>query len=282
MSRPAYSLSMLLACVLVLAGGVARAEGLRITTSFAAMKYDSRVPDAQNSPDGTVPDSAAAQEPINLYFTTISARVARGRAGLAFSVPIVGVSGGGTLVSSAGDTPGVDTSAPPASSAKGEVAFGVGDMSVGLDYNLIQNRQKMFIVTLGGNMRFSTASSNKGIGTGEEVVSVSLSSVYGITRQLLAFAEARQAWAGLGVLRTVSTRMRSADLGAVYWITDGFGVTASASAADYAGRIPASFELNAGVMIEALPGLMMNVGGVGGVAGSAPQLGGNIGFGFDL
>ena len=48
------------------------------------------------------------------------------------------------------------------------------------------------------------------------------------------------------------------------------------------GPDPASLEFNAGLMIEALPGMMLNLGGGVGVAGSAPQMGGNIGFGFDL
>jgi hypothetical protein len=164
-------------------------------------------------------------------------------------------------------------------------------MSIGLDYNVIQNRQKMIILTLGGNMRFPTADSGKGLGGGENIGAFGLSGVYGITRQLIAFAELRQTW--VGILTPVATRTRLGEFGAVYWLTEKLGLNASLTAIDYGsgearpgnlGSVGgAALELNAGVSFELLPGMMVNAGGLKGLAGANSATGGgNLGFGFEL
>lgn len=231
----------------------ARAEGLRISTGFGAYRYvDS---------DGN---------PVNLFSSSVGARVSRGRAGLSFSVPMMGISGGTVTLSD-------ENMAVKGGTDEG-LRFGLGDMSVGLDYNLVQNREQMFFITLGGNLRFPTAA--PALGAGEHLMGLSLSSFYGITRQLFAFAELRQAW--VGVLVPTRGRTRSGELGAIYWLTQSLGVTASAVAASYGGRAPASLEFNLGLNVEILPGMMVNLGGLGGLFGGAPQAGGQFGFGFEL
>lgn len=235
----------------------ARADGLRISTGLQALRYA--------TPEG---------DDVNVYLSSVSARVARGRAGLSFSVPVVGISGGKVALA--------DEHVAVAAGEKA-LRWGLGDMAVGLDYNLIQNRQTqhIYIVTLGGTMRFPTAPTSLGIGTGEHLFGLGLSGLYGVTRQLIAFTELRQSW--VGVLTPTSTRARWGELGAVYWMTDKLGFTASLLAADYGKRAGASLELNAGVLFELLPGFMMNAGGLGGLAGSgAPRAGGSLGLGFEL
>lgn len=238
--------------LLVLLPLTSQAEGLRVGTSLAALRYA----DEQG-------------RPVNVYFASLGTRVSRGRAGLAFNVPVMGITGGRVALS---DENLVVTS------GEAGTRFGLSDMSVGLDYNLVQNRERMFIVTLGGNLRFPTAA--PGLGMGEHLFGLSLSAVYGLTRQLLAYAEARHSW--VGVLTPVSARTKSGELGAIWWFTDKLGVSASMTAADYGGRAPASLEFNLGLTLALLPGMSMNLGGIGGLFGGAPQAGGTFGFGFEL
>lgn len=206
---------------------------------------------------------------MNVYFASIGARVSRGRAGLSFNVPLMGITGGRVDLS--------DENIVVSGGEEG-TRFGLSDMSVGLDYNLVQNREQMFVLTLGGNMRFPTAAPS--LGVGEHLFGLSLSAVKGITRQLLTFAEARHSW--VGVLTPVHARAMSAELGAIWWFTESLGVTASAVAADYGDRAPASVEMNLGLSIAATPDISMKVGGVGGLFGGAPQAGASFGFGFEL
>ncbi len=255
-------LAFLLAAALVAVD--ARADGLRIGTSINALQYDG----------------------ATLYVTNVSARVARGRASLTFGVPLLAFSGGGRVVGNGDQLAVVDDGSPP----PGAMTFGLGDMSMALDYNLIQNREKMFVVALGGNMRFPTTDPQRGLSAGEIVGGLGLSSYYGLTRQLFLFADARQSWA-FGNVAT-SSRLGLLEGGAVYWLTEGLGFTASVVWASYGSmgdgkggtmeRAPSSVEFNAGLLMEALPGMMMNLGGIGGLAGSAPRAGGNLGFGFEL
>jgi len=239
-------------CVCV--GATASAEGLRVGTSLSAMRF------ANN---GQVAD---------LYYLNNFARVSRGQASLAVGAPVA-FTNGTFAVSS--DNP-VVVGSGQASAAR----FGLGDMMVALDYNLVQDRQNMFIVTLGGTMRFPTAAA--GLGNGEHLYGFSLSTVYGITRQLMAFAEFRQMWRG--ILAPAESQIRMGELGAIYWFTDKFGLTASVSATDYGPklRLPFSVETNLGVAFEAFPGVMMNAGGLAGLSGVAPQMGGMFGFGFEI
>lgn len=235
----------------------ARADGLRVGVGVQALRY--------NTPEG---------DGVNLYMSSVSARVARGRAGLSFAVPILGISGGRVALSD---------ERMAVTSGEKDLRWGTGDMSVGLDYNVIQNRQTqhIYVVTLGGNIRFPTSSTALQLGTGEHLMGLGLSGLYGVTRQLILFAEARQSW--VGVLTPVSTRARWAEAGAVYWFSDKLGVTGSLLAADYGRRAGASLELNGGLLYELFPGMMMNAGGVAGLAGSgAPRGGGSFGFGFEL
>lgn len=243
------------AVVLVLGfAGRARADGLRVGTSLSAMRF---------SNNGTTAD---------LYYLNNYARVSRGQATLAVGAPLA-FTNGTFAVSS--DNPVVVGSAQSSPSR-----FGLGDMMVSLDYNLVQDRQNMFIVTLGGVMRFPTAAA--GLGNGEHLYGFSLSAVYGITRQLMAFADARQMWRG--ILAPTESQIRMGELGAIYWFTDKFGVTASVIATDYGPklRLPFSVETNLGIAFEAIPGVMMNAGGLAGLTGFAPQMGGMFGFGFEI
>lgn len=230
----------------------ASAEGLNVGISLAAFRYVD-----------------TDERPVNVYFASIGTRVSRGRAGLSFNVPLMGITGGR-----------VDLSDEHLVVSGGEegTRFGLSDMSVGLDYNLVKNREKTFILTLGGNMRFPTAA--PGLGVGEHLFGLSLSAVKGITRQLLAFSEVRHSW--VGVLAPVRARTMSAELGAIWWFTESLGVSASAVGAHYGDRAPASVEMNLGLSIAAVPGISMKVGGVGGLFGGAPQAGGTFGFGFEL
>lgn len=230
----------------------AAADGLRIGTSLGAFQYRD-----------------AEQRSVSVFQGSVGARVSRGRAGMSFTVPVMGVVGGRVELN--------DQSLVVQGGEEG-TRVGLSDMSVGLDYNLIQNRERMFLLTLGGSMRFPTAAA--GLGVGEHLFGLSLSAVYGITRELLAFAEARHAW--VGVLTPVHGRTKSGELGAIWWFTPSLGVTASAIAAGYGDRGEPSLEFNLGLSISSIPGLSMNVGGVGGLFGSAPVGGGSVGFGFEL
>ncbi len=243
--------------IALLAPAMASADGLRMNVGLQASRY-----------------ATAEGTPVDLFLSTTSARVSRGRAGLTFAVPVVGISGGRVALS--------DERVAVSSGAAG-TRWGLGDMGMGLDYNLIQNRQTkhIYVVTLGGNVRFPTSSTALQLGTGEHLLGLGLSGLYGVTRQLILFAEARQSW--VGVLTPVATRARWAELGAVYWFTDTVGVTGSLVAADYGRRAGTSLELNGGLLYQLFPGLMMNLGGVGGLLGTgAPRGGGAIGFGFEL
>ena len=247
----------LLACALCVWPVVSLADGLRISTSLQALRYA--------TPEGA---------PVDFFMSMTSARVARGRAGLTFAVPVVGISGGRVALS--------DEHVAVTGGAEG-TRWGLGDMGVGLDYNLIQNRRTahIYVVTLGGNMRFPTSSTAMQLGTGEHLMGLGLSGLYGVTRQLVLFGELRQSW--VGVLTPVSTRARWAEIGAVYWFTEKMGVTGSLVAADYGRRAGASLELNGGLLLELFPGMMMNLGGLGGLLGTgAPRGGGSLGFGFEL
>lgn len=230
----------------------AQAEGLNIGTSLAAYRYKDTL-----------------DRPVNVYFASVGARVSRGRAGLSFNVPLMGITGGRVDLS--------DENLVVSGGEEG-TRFGLSDMSVGLDYNLIKNRKDTFVLTLGGNMRFPTAAPS--LGMGEHLFGLSLSAVKGITRQLLAFSEARHSW--VGVLTPVRARTMSLELGAIWWFTETLGVTASAIGAHYGDRAPASIEMNLGLSIAATPDISMRVGGVGGLFGGAPQAGGTFGFGFEL
>jgi len=236
------------------APGRARADGLRLGTSLAALRF------------GTSDGGA-----VSLYYLAESARVSRGRAGLAFNVPMMGISGGSVVMSDENIA---------VRSGEQTTRFGMGDMSVGLEYNLVQDRRRSLIVTLGGNVRFPTGSTALGLGTGEHLLGLSLSGVYGITRRLLAFAELRHSW--VGIVQPLAARTRAAEAGLVYWITDGLGVTASATASDYGTKAPFAVETNLGVTFEALPGVMVNAGALGGVFGASPQGGLTFGFGFEI
>lgn len=233
----------------------ARAEGLRISEGVSVMQY--------GTPDG--------KDHVNLLILSTSARVSRGRAGLSFSIPMIGISGGSVAVA---DETFAVRSGPKSS------RFGMGDMQVGLDYNLIQNREKMFILTLGGTLQFPTADTSLAIGNGAHMMGLGLSAAYGVTRQLIAFADVREGW--VGILLPITQRIQTADIGAVYWLTEKFGVTAALQGNDYAGRAPASVELNFGINVELIPGFMVNLGGIGGLAGGAPQFGLSFGFGFEV
>lgn len=236
----------------------ARAEGLRVGVQASVLHFD------QNG------------QTADLLYTQVSARVARGRAGLSFSVPMVALRGG--VVATSGEAIAVR----PGASEQNQFRFGLGDMSVGLDYNIVQNRERMFIVTLGGLVRFPTAPSDRFLGAGEHTLGLSLSAVYGLTPKLLAFAEVRQAW--VGVLTPVQSRARAGELGAVYWFTEKLGLSASTSVTDYGpvSRLEPSWDFNLGLVVEVLPGLNMNLGGLAGLLGPAPQIGGSLGFGFEL
>jgi hypothetical protein len=214
------------------------------------------------------PDS---RETVDLLVLATTVRVSRGRAGLSFTVPEIGITGGSIAIA---DQTFAITNGP-----KG-ARFGLGDMSTELDYNLIQNREHMFILTLSTTLQFPTASTALAIGTGVYLWGVGLSAAYGITRQLIAFADVREAW--VAVLTPIAFRIQSADLGAIYWLTEKFGVTAGLLGADYAGAVPPSLEFNAGVNMELLPGFMLNLGGIGGLIGSAPRFGLSLGFGIEL
>jgi hypothetical protein len=245
------------ACALALWPALGVAEGLRIGTGFMGLNYA--------TPEG---------QSVGFYMATTSARVARGRAGLTLAVPVVGITGGRVALS--------DERVAVTGGAAG-TRWGLGDMGVGLDYNLIQNRQTkhIYVVTLGGNVRFPTSSTAMQLGTGEHLLGLGLSGVYGFTRQLVGFAELRQSW--VGVLTPVAARARWGEVGAVYWLNDKLGVTGSLVAADYGRRAGTSLELNGGVLYELFPGMMMNAGGLGGLLGSgAPRGGGSFGFGFEL
>jgi len=235
----------------------AAAEGLRVSLGLQGMRY-----------------LTAAGAPVDVAVSVVGARVARGRAGLSLSAPLVGVWGGRVAVSDErlavqeGDTGG---------------SFGLGDMGVGLDYNLLQNRQTehIYVLTLGGSLRFPTAPTALGIGTGEHLMGLGLSGVYGLTRQLLLYAEARHAW--VGVLVPTVARTLVGELGVVYWLTDKLGLTAGLMAADYGSRGGAGVELNLGAMVEVFPGGMMNFGLSGGLPGGGVPLGGaSLGLGFEL
>jgi hypothetical protein len=257
-SRPSCALpGLLLLAAVWLLPREARADGLRLGLGAQMARY--------TTPTG---------ENVDLVLSSLSARVSRGRAGLTLAAPYVGLSGGRIALS---DERVAVTS--------GEAGFrhGLGDLSVALDYNLLQNRQAahIYVVTLGGNLRFPTASTALQIGTGEHLLGLGLSGLYGLTRQLLLFAEVRQSW--VGVLTPISTRARWGELGVVYWVTEKLGATASLVGADYGQRAGTSLELNAGLLFELFPGMMMNVGGLGGLAGAgAPRAGGSLGFGFEL
>jgi hypothetical protein len=243
-----------LSCVCAWAGN-ARADGLRISESVSGMEY-------------ALPDDG---QKVDLLVMSTTVRVSRGRAGLSFTVPEVWLSGGSIALA--------DETYAIAQGPKGS-RFGLGDMSGELDYNLIQNREHMFILTASTTLQFPTASTALDIGTGEYLWGVGLSAAYGITRKLIAFADVREGW--VAVLTPLASRLESADLGAIYWLTDKFGVSTSLLGADYAGRAPPSLELNAGVSMELFPGFMVNLGGIGGLAGSAPQFGITLGFGFEI
>jgi len=232
----------------------ARADGLKLGISMEGMRYA--------TPDG---------QDVDLFYMALTARVSRGRAALTFSVPFVGISGGSVAVED-------ETFA--VTSGNKQPRFGLGDMAAGLDYNIIQNRERMFIVTLSTSLRIPTASTALSIGSGEYLLGAGISAVYGITRQLLAFADVREGW--VGILTPAAQRIQSAELGAIYWLTDKFGVSMSVVGADYAGLVPPSLELNVGISFELLPGFMVNTGGIGGLVGSAPQEGITFGFGFEI
>lgn len=233
-------------------GQPARAEGLNVGLSLAAYRYKDTL-----------------DRPVNVYFTSIGARVSRGRAGLSFNVPLMGITGGRVDLS--------DENLVVSGGEEG-TRFGLSDMSVGLDYNLLKNREDMFVLTLGGNMRFPTAAPS--LGMGEHLFGLSLSAVKGITRQWLAFSEARHSW--VGVLTPVHARAMSLELGVIWWFTETLGLTTSVIGAHYGDRAPASVEMNLGLSIAATPDVSMKVGGVSGLFGGAPQAGANFGFGFEL
>jgi hypothetical protein len=247
-------LAALLLAGITMSGRLAQADGLHVSESVSGMEYA--------TPEG---------QKVDLLVLATTARVSRGRAGLSFTVPEVWISGGSIALA---DETYAITNGPRSS------RFGLGDMQGQLDYNIIQNREHMFILTASTTLQFPTASTALAIGTGEYVWGVGLSAAYGITRKLIAFADAREGW--VAVLTPLAERIQSADLGAVYWLTDKFGVNASLLGADYAGRVPPSLELNAGVSAELFPGFMANLGGIGGLAGSAPQFGLAAGFGFEI
>jgi hypothetical protein len=233
------AVSAWIACALALWPALGVADGLRIGTGFTGLQYA--------TPEG---------QSVGFFMATTSARVARGRAGLTFAVPVVGISGGRVALS--------DEHVAVTGGAAG-TRWGLGDMGIGLDYNVIQNRQTkhIYVVTLGGNVRFPTSSTAMQLGTGEHLLGLGLSGVYGFTRQLMGFAELRQSW--VGVLTPVAARARWVEVGAVYWFNDKFGVTGSLVAADYGRRAGTTRELNAGILYELIPGMMMNAGGVGGL-----------------
>lgn len=241
----------LFACLLPLR---ANADGLRVGTSLAVLNY-------------SVPNSDST---VNLFYSAVSARVARGRAGMTFSVPMMGISGGSVALSD-------EKIAVTGGDRRGR--FGLGDMSVGLDYNLYQNRAKMIIVTLGGSLRMPSASTALSLGTGEYLLGLGLSGVYGITRKLMAFGDLRQAW--VGIMSPVAGRAKTGEVGLMYWYTEKMGISTSLLAADYAGRAATSLELNVGLTYELFPGFMTNVGGIGGLFGGAPR-GISFGFGFEI
>jgi hypothetical protein len=247
------AVAVVVICALI--PGLAFADGLRLGESVSVLQYG-------------IPDK---NEHVSLLVLATTARVSRGRAGLSLSVPMVGISGGAVAV----QDEAIAVRSGPKSSR-----FGLADMQVGLDYNLIQNREKMFILTLGGTIQFPTADSSLAIGNGEHLLGLGLSAAYGLTRKLITFADVREGW--VGILLPITQRIQTADLGAVYWLTDKFGVTAAIQGNDYAGRAPASVELNIGINVELLPGMMVNLGGIGGLAGSAPQFGLSFGFGFEV
>ena len=247
----------LLLVAALLASSRADAEGLRLGLGTQFARY--------TTPTG---------ENVDLLNSSVSARVSRGRAGLTLAAPYVALSGGRIALS--------DERLAVTGGGEGW-RHGLGDMSVSLDYNLLQNRQAahIYVVTLSGSLRFPTASTALQIGTGEHLLGFGLSGLYGLTRQLLLFAEARQSW--VGILTPVSARARWGELGVVYWVTEKLGATASLVGADYGQRAGTSLELNAGLLFELLPGMMMNLGGLGGLAGQgAPRAGGSFGFGFEL
>jgi hypothetical protein len=250
--RVAAALLLAVACALLPA--TAGAEGLRVGFGGAALRF---------------PCSDPQGAPGELLFSSLSARVARGRAGLTLAVPVA--------LSNA-DVRSQSDGAVNVGCGGGPLRAGLSDVSVALDYNLVQDRTNLFIVTLGGSARFPTAAA--GLGNGEHVLGLSLSAVYGFTPQLLAFVDLRQSWRAIHA--PVARSIRTADAGLVYWFTGRLGVTASVSATDYAGSLPFSVETNVGLMFEALPGMMVNAGGIAGLAGAAPQAGGTFGFGFEL
>lgn len=254
----AQGAALVVALAGVIAPGFVSAEGLRVGLGGAALRF---------------PCSDPAGIPGDYYFTSISARVSRGRAAMSLGVPLV--------LSNAPTAAGQTADGSPVLGCGTETfTTGQGDMSVGLEYNLVQDPAHMFIVTVGGGLRFPTAAA--GLGNGTHVATLGLSAVYGLTRQLLLYADLRQGW--FAVLAPVRTSIRTGELGVVYWFTDKLGLTANVSATDYAGlgNLPFSVDTSVGFMFEAIPGVMMNAGGVAGLAGAAPQGGGTFGFGFEL
>jgi hypothetical protein len=242
----------LLAVIIPRAG---RGDGLRISEDFAALEY------------ATEQGSHAT-----LLIEETTVRVARGRAALSLEIPVVGVYGGQVALA--------DEQYAVVGFSSRQPRWGLGDMAVGLDYNIIQNRERMFIVTLSSQLRFPTSPTVLGLGNGEYLLAFGLSAVYGITHQLLAFADVREGW--VGILTPIGQHLQTAELGGIYWLTDRFGISSSLVGADYAGRVPASLQLNAGLSFEMLPGVMTSLGGIGGLVGSAPQVGGAVGFSFEI
>lgn len=249
-SRPGF----LAAVVVALAAPRVRAEGLRVTESVEGLEFDT-----------------ANNQRIGLLIEDTTLRVSRGQAGLSLEVPFIGLSGGDVALAdeSYAVTGGDNRS-----------RFGLGDMAVGLDYNIIQNRERMFILTLTGSLRFPTSPAVLNLGNGEYLFAAGLSAVYGITRKLLAYADIREGW--VGILTPAAQRLEMAQLGGIYWFTDRLGLSSSLMGADYAGRVPPSLQLNAGLSVELFWGIMTNVGAIAGLFGSAPQAGGQLGFSFEI
>jgi hypothetical protein len=232
------------------------ADGLRITEDFSALEYAT---------------SEGGHATLLIEETTV--RVARGRAALSLEIPVVGIYGGQVALAD-------EQYAVVGTGSSKQPRWGLGDMAAGLDYNIIQNRERMFIVTLSSQLRFPTSPTVLGLGNGEYLLVFGLSAVYGITHQLLAFADVREGW--VGILTPIGQHLQTAELGGIYWLTDRLGISSSLVGADYAGRVPASLQLNAGLSFEMLPGVMTSLGGIGGLVGSAPQVGGTVGFSFEI
>ncbi len=222
---------------------------------------------------------------VNFFSAGLSARVSRGRAALTLSLPFDSISGGSVLLAPSGEIgPASAGSCPwhgPDGSCKGAPAqVGFGDMSATLEYNVIQNRQRMIIVTLSGSVTAATGAT--GLTSGETFLGLGLSGLYGITRQLIAYADLNQVWVGFKA--PWSARTLYGEVGAVYWVTKVLGVTAGLKGFDFGKSFGGSvLEWTGGLLYQLFPGMMLNLGGIGGLVGSGgPTAGGSVGFGFEL